>query len=134
MAGKEWWVDHLAQVLSTKPAEVVQEACQVLEKHGFDVEKELKSEFCYSSTLCQGCVPNIVLCQLDSGTCTNCIDCFNPNHLFKDAFQTVEGTKSCNAHMYTLTPHSHNTHTNLAWLARPSHVVEQSRSKVGKLQ
>ena len=35
--------DHLAQVLLTKPAEVVQEACQVLEKHGCPV-KELKSE------------------------------------------------------------------------------------------
>ena len=46
------WEDHLAQVLLTKPAEVVQEACQVLEKHGWSV-KELKSELYYSSTLCQ---------------------------------------------------------------------------------
>ena len=54
MAGKEWWewVDHLNQVLLTKPAEVVQEACQVLEKHGCSVKK-LKSELYYSSTLCQ---------------------------------------------------------------------------------
>ena len=44
--------DHLAQVLSTKPAEVVQEACQVLEKHGWPVKK-LMSELYYSSTLCQ---------------------------------------------------------------------------------
>ena len=29
------WKDRLAQVLSTKPAEVVQEAHQVLEKHGY---------------------------------------------------------------------------------------------------
>ena len=36
---------------------------------------------------------NIALCQFDSGTCTNCIDCFNLHHLFKDAFQTVGGTK-----------------------------------------
>ena len=42
------------------------------------------------------------------------------HRLFKDVFQTVEGTKSCDAHMYTLTPHSHNTHTNLVCLARPS--------------
>ena len=35
------WVDHLALVLLTKPAEVVQEACQVLEEHGCPV-KELK--------------------------------------------------------------------------------------------
>ena len=46
------WGDHLAKVLLTKPAEVVQEACQVLEKHGCHV-KALKSELYYSSTLCQ---------------------------------------------------------------------------------
>ena len=45
-------MEHLNQVLSTKPAEEVQEACQVLEKHGFPV-KHLKSELYYSSTLCQ---------------------------------------------------------------------------------
>ena len=50
--GELKWVDHLNQVLSTKPA-VVQEACQVLEKHGCSVKKELKSELYYSSTLCQ---------------------------------------------------------------------------------
>ena len=49
----QWWEDHLNQVLSIKPAEVVQEACQVLEKHGCSVKKELKSELYYSSTLCQ---------------------------------------------------------------------------------
>ena len=48
-----WWEDHLTQVLLTKPAEVVQEACQVLEKHGCPVRKELKSELYCSSTLCQ---------------------------------------------------------------------------------
>ena len=51
------WEDHLEQVLSTKPAEVVQEACQVLEKLGYPVEKEqkkkLESELYYSSTLRQ---------------------------------------------------------------------------------
>ena len=47
------WEDHLTQVLLTKPAEVVQEACQVLEKHGWPVNKKLKSELYYSSTLCQ---------------------------------------------------------------------------------
>ena len=54
VAGKgRWeWEDHLCQVLSTKPAEVVQEAIQMLEEHGCDVE-ELKSALCYSSTLCQ---------------------------------------------------------------------------------
>ena len=46
-------MDHLNEVLLTKPAEVVQEACQMLEKHGCYVEEELKSEFYYSSTLCQ---------------------------------------------------------------------------------
>ena len=48
-----WWEDHLPQVLSTKSAEVVQEARQVLEKHGCHVKEELKSELHYSSTLCQ---------------------------------------------------------------------------------
>ena len=47
------WEDHLNQILLTKPAEVVQEACQVMEKHGCDVEEKLKSELYYSSTLCQ---------------------------------------------------------------------------------
>ena len=45
----EWREDYLAQVLSTKLAVVVQEACQVLDKHGFSV-KVLKSELYYSST------------------------------------------------------------------------------------
>ena len=53
MAGKgRLWEDHLALVLLTKPAEVVQEAFQVLEKHGWLVEKP-RSELYYSSTLCQ---------------------------------------------------------------------------------
>ena len=51
-SGKVQWEDHLNQVLLTKPAEVVQEACQVLEKHGCPVKK-LKSELYYSSTLFQ---------------------------------------------------------------------------------
>ena len=40
------WKDYLSLVLSTKPAELVREACQVLEKHGCHV-KELKSELYY---------------------------------------------------------------------------------------
>ena len=52
VARKVHWEDYLVPVLSTKPAEVVQEACQVLEKHGFPVQK-LESELYYSSTLCQ---------------------------------------------------------------------------------
>ena len=46
------WEDYLPKDLLTKHAEVVQEACQVLEKHGCSVKK-LKSELYYSSTLCQ---------------------------------------------------------------------------------
>ena len=92
MAREERWEDHLHHVLLTKPAVVVQEACQVLEKHGWSV-KELKSELYYSSTPCQVVFQVLrTLCQLDSGACTNCIDCFNLHHLFKDAFQTEEGT------------------------------------------
>ncbi len=48
------WVDHLNQVLLTKPAEVVQEACQVLKKYGYSVKK-LKSELYYSSTFAKLC-------------------------------------------------------------------------------
>ena len=47
------WEDHLCQVLLTKPAEVVQEAIQLLQEHGCRVNEELKSELYYSSTLCQ---------------------------------------------------------------------------------
>ena len=47
---EEWeWEDHLAVVLSTKPAEIVQEAVEVLEKHGCRV-KMLKSGLYYSRT------------------------------------------------------------------------------------
>ena len=52
VAKMAWWEYHLNHVLLSKPAEVVQEACQVLEKHGCLV-KQLKSELYYSSTLCQ---------------------------------------------------------------------------------
>ena len=51
---KSWeWKVHLNQLLLTKSAEAVEEACQVLEKHGYSVEKKLKSELYYSSRLCQ---------------------------------------------------------------------------------
>ena len=56
MARKGWrWEDHLNQVVLTKPAEVVQEACQVMEKHGCLVQEELKSELYYSNTLAKLC-------------------------------------------------------------------------------
>ena len=49
---KSWeWENHLNEVMLTKPAAVVQEACEVLEKLGYPVKK-LKSELYYSSTLC----------------------------------------------------------------------------------
>ena len=41
--GEVKWEDHLSQFLLTKPTEVVQEACQVLEEYGCHVKK-LKSE------------------------------------------------------------------------------------------
>ena len=47
------WEDHLSQILLAKPAGVMLEACQVLEKHGSPVKEELKGELYYSSTLCQ---------------------------------------------------------------------------------
>ena len=66
VARKGWrgWGDRLAQVLLTKPAEVVQEACQVMKKHGYSVKKKLKSELYYSSTLCQ-----VVFHVLHSANC-----------------------------------------------------------------
>ena len=53
MARKWEWEDDRNRVLLTKPAKVVQEACQVLETHGYPVKEKLKSELYYSSTLCQ---------------------------------------------------------------------------------
>ena len=53
MARKGEWEDRLCQVLLTKPAEVMQEAIPVLEKHDCNVNEELKSELYYSGTLCQ---------------------------------------------------------------------------------
>ena len=66
MTGKEsWeWEDHLNQVLLAKPAEVVQEACQVLEKHGCYVKEELKSELYSCSSALPSCVPSTSLCQV----------------------------------------------------------------------
>ena len=119
MARKWEWEDHLTQVLLTKPAEAVQEACQVQEKHGWPV-KELKCELYYGSTLCQVVFEVLHYANLIVAHAPTGIDCFNLHHFFKDAFQTVGVTKSCNAHMYTLTPHSHTTPTNLVCLARPS--------------
>ena len=64
---RRWWEEHLPQVLSTKPAKVMQEACQVLEKHGCRVEEELKSELYYSSTLCQVVFQVLHYASLQSG-------------------------------------------------------------------
>ena len=45
------------------------------------------------------CVPSTALCKLDSGTCTNCMDCFNVHlhHLFKNTH-----TSTC-THTHTRT-------------------------------
>ena len=69
VARKEWWEweYHLNEVLLAKPAEVVQEACQVMEKHGCYVEVELKSELYYSSTLCQAAFGVLHYANLQSG-------------------------------------------------------------------
>ena len=53
MIRKLRWEYYLNVVLSIKPAEVAQEACQVLEKHDCPVKKKLKSKLYYSSTLCE---------------------------------------------------------------------------------
>ena len=69
MAGKErWeWDDHLTQILLTKPAEVVEEACKLLEKHGRPVDKDLKSELYYSNTLCEVAFRVLHYANLQSG-------------------------------------------------------------------
>ena len=77
--GWQKWEKQLGLVLSTKSAEAVQEAVQVLEKHGCYVEW-LNSGLYYSSThTLTGCVPNIALCQLDTDIyiSTNCMDYFH---------------------------------------------------------
>ena len=67
--GKSKWEDHLARALLTRPAEVWQEAVEVLEKHGCHVKK-LKSGLYYTSTLGQFVFQlSTALYQLDSGTC-----------------------------------------------------------------
>ena len=50
-----WWENHLNQVLFANPAEVVQEACQVLKKHGCSMKKELKSELYYVAHFAKLC-------------------------------------------------------------------------------
>ena len=62
-----WWEYYLNQVLSTKPAEVVQEGCQVMEKHGCCVEEKLKSELYYSNTLCEVVFRVLRYANLQSG-------------------------------------------------------------------
>ena len=89
MARKCWeWEDHLALVLSTKPAEVVQEACQVLEKHGCPVKAELKSGlyYNYSNRIWQVVFQVLHYASLIvAHACTNCMDRFNVHlhHLFE---------------------------------------------------
>ena len=61
------WEDYLNHVLLKKPTEVVQEACQVLEKHDCRVQEELKSELYYSSTLCQVVFQVLRYANLQSG-------------------------------------------------------------------
>ena len=95
---------YVAVVLSTKHADVLQETCQVLEKHGSHVKMEAKSEIYYSSTLWQVVFQalhyaNLIVAHAPTvwaavGAC-GCwqlaADCFNVHlhHLLKDAFQTV---------------------------------------------
>ena len=50
------WEYHLAEVLSTKSAEVVQEAFQVLEEHGCPVKTELKSGFYFDKFCSKYCI------------------------------------------------------------------------------
>ena len=75
--GWQKWEKQLGLALSTKPAEAVQEAIQVLEERGCPV-KQLKSGLYYSSTLWQ--VVCLVLHYANltvAYACSNCMDCFN---------------------------------------------------------
>ena len=70
MAGKGFrWEEHLVLVLSTKPAVVVQEACQVLENHGYPVKK-LMSGLYYSAVAHVDMLwfKYCIICQFYSGT------------------------------------------------------------------
>ena len=69
------WKDHLTLVLSTKTAELIQEACQVLQKHHSSV-KELKSELYYSRTLCQVVFQVLYYANLIVAQAPTAYDCF----------------------------------------------------------
>ena len=55
------WEDHLNQVLSTKPAEVAQEACQVLEKHGCSVKKAEEWSYTIVAHFAKLCSKNCIM-------------------------------------------------------------------------
>ena len=109
-------VDPLTQVLLTKPAEVVQEACQVLDKHGYSVEKELKSELYYRSTLCQVVFrilhyANLIVAhaptlQTDLQTCTHTHTCIYPT---PNTHTCTYPTPPPNIHMYLSHPTPQHT-------------------------
>ena len=70
----------------------MQEAIQVLEKHGCSVGQKLKSELYYSSTLCQVVFQvlhyaNLVLAH--APTAWTVLMHVSTVHLLKDAFETV---------------------------------------------
>ena len=73
------WDDHLALVLSSKSTEVMQEACQVLEKHGHPMKEKLKSELHY---ILAPLTLQVVLQVLHyshfilAHTCTKCMEYF----------------------------------------------------------
>ena len=107
--GRRW-----EYVLSTKPAEVVQEACQVLEKHGCPV-KELKSEL-YYRTLCQ-CVFQVVhnanLIVAHAPTAWTALLYIHLNHVLNNAYQILVRPHShacSHVHICTCT-YPHITHT-----------------------
>ena len=114
-------VDPLTQVLLTKPAEVVQEACQVLEKHGRSVKKELKSELYYSSTLCQVVFQvlhyaNLIVAlaptaQTDLQMCTHTHTCTYLSHPTPNTHICIYPTPPPNTHACTYpTPPPTHTH------------------------
>ena len=105
------WEDHLYKVVLFKPAEVVQEMNQVLEKHGCHVE-ELKCEFCY-----------IVFCQvmfMHSHTYTHTHTHTLVSSQDSPRAHAPEGSGDETTHVYT---HAHMCVTHCTRTCMHSHTV-----------
>ena len=85
----------------------------MLEKHGYPVKDELKSELNYSSTLCQVVFQglhysNLILASAPTACLFGCIQICGRTE-----------TDHAHEHVCTLPSHKQNAQTKLVWLARP---------------